>query len=140
MGRLKHLVDKYDLLVFPQNYRFGPKAHLLQPEQQHTTTFHDPGDTRLKWNATPQTVLVIKKIRDEDVKEPFVQLIRCLLKVSLNTLANILSFTDFVNLHHISELLSSSGFQLTASRSTCSTIRYNRIKWGCYYNKPSNDD
>ena len=83
MGRMKSLPARYELLMFPQNYRFGPKAHLLQPEQQHVTTVHDPGNTRLKWNAAPQTVLVIKKIRDDDVNDPFVKLVRCLLKVNL---------------------------------------------------------
>ncbi|OQV12611.1 NAD kinase [Hypsibius exemplaris] len=72
------------------NCRFGPKAQLFQPAAEDTDqldvsaassfNYHDPGNTRLNWYTLPQSVLVIKKARDHDVLEPFVQLIRCLLR------------------------------------------------------------
>ena len=86
-------VDNEPFILPSQNCRFGPKAQLFEPpagdQDQDASSlassvaaYHDPGNTRLNWYTTPQSVLVIKKPRDHDVLEPFVSLIRCLLRVS----------------------------------------------------------
>jgi len=45
-------------------------------------TIQDPSSQILKWRAAPKTVLVIKKIWDDVVDEPFVQLASWLVQVS----------------------------------------------------------
>uniref|UniRef100_G1THB2 NAD(+) kinase n=1 Tax=Oryctolagus cuniculus TaxID=9986 RepID=G1THB2_RABIT len=52
---------------------FGPKACVLQNPQ---TIMHiqDPASQRLTWNKPPKSVLVIKKIRDARLLQPFKEL------------------------------------------------------------------
>ncbi|XP_047411487.1 NAD kinase isoform X2 [Sciurus carolinensis] len=52
---------------------FGPKACVLQNPQ---TIMHiqDPASQRLTWNKSPKSVLVIKKIRDASLLQPFKEL------------------------------------------------------------------
>ncbi|KAK2500591.1 hypothetical protein MC885_019181, partial [Smutsia gigantea] len=52
---------------------FGPKACVLQNPQ---TVMHiqDPASQRLTWNKPPKSVLVIKKIRDSSLLQPFKEL------------------------------------------------------------------
>ncbi|XP_007943704.1 NAD kinase [Orycteropus afer afer] len=52
---------------------FGPKACVLQNPQ---TIMHiqDPASQRLTWNKAPKSVLVIKKIRDASLLQPFKEL------------------------------------------------------------------
>jgi len=45
------------------------------------STIQDPSSQILKWRAAPKTVLVIKKIWDDVVDEPFVQLASWLVQV-----------------------------------------------------------
>jgi len=45
-------------------------------------TIQDPSSQILKWRTSPKTVLIIKKIRDDAVDEPFVQLALWLVQVS----------------------------------------------------------
>jgi hypothetical protein len=45
-------------------------------------TIQDPASQRLTWYKPPLTVLVIKKVRDVSVLQPFVQLVRWLIEVS----------------------------------------------------------
>lgn len=44
----------------------------------------DPASQRLTWNKPPVNVLVIRKIRDESLVEPFKQLCRFLVEVRRN--------------------------------------------------------
>ncbi|XP_064137169.1 NAD kinase isoform X4 [Loxodonta africana] len=52
---------------------FGPKACVLQNPQ---TIMHiqDPASQRLTWNKAPKSVLVVKKIRDASLLQPFKEL------------------------------------------------------------------
>ncbi|XP_015446033.1 NAD kinase isoform X3 [Pteropus alecto] len=52
---------------------FGPKACVLQNPQ---TIMHiqDPASQRLTWNKSPKSVLVIKKIQDTSLLQPFKEL------------------------------------------------------------------
>ncbi|XP_044919477.1 NAD kinase isoform X2 [Mustela putorius furo] len=52
---------------------FGPKACVLQNPQ---TIMHiqDPASQRLTWNKSPKSVLVVKKIRDASLLQPFKEL------------------------------------------------------------------
>nr|XP_021539033.1 NAD kinase isoform X2 [Neomonachus schauinslandi] len=52
---------------------FGPKACVLQNPQ---TIMHiqDPASQRLTWNKSPKSVLVIKKIQDASLLQPFKEL------------------------------------------------------------------
>uniref|UniRef100_A0A2K5J7H9 Uncharacterized protein n=1 Tax=Colobus angolensis palliatus TaxID=336983 RepID=A0A2K5J7H9_COLAP len=52
---------------------FGPKACVLQNPQ---TIMHiqDPASQRLTWNKSPKSVLVIKKMRDASLLQPFKEL------------------------------------------------------------------
>lgn len=52
---------------------FGPKACVLQNPQ---TIMHiqDPARQRLTWNKSPKSVLVIKKVRDASLLQPFKEL------------------------------------------------------------------
>jgi NAD+ kinase len=45
-------------------------------------TIQDPASQRLTWYKPPLTVLVIKKVRDVSVLQPFVQLVKWLIQVS----------------------------------------------------------
>lgn len=45
-------------------------------------TIQDPASQRLTWYKPPLTVLVIKKVRDVSVLQPFVQLVKWLIEVS----------------------------------------------------------
>ncbi|XP_037684725.1 NAD kinase isoform X2 [Choloepus didactylus] len=58
---------------------FGPKACVLQNPQ---TIMHiqDPASQRLTWNKRPKSVLVIKKIRDAGLLQPFKQLCEYLVE------------------------------------------------------------
>ncbi|XP_077007694.1 NAD kinase [Tamandua tetradactyla] len=58
---------------------FGPKACVLQNPQ---TIMHiqDPASQRLTWNKCPKSVLVIKKIRDASLLQPFKQLCEYLME------------------------------------------------------------
>uniref|UniRef100_A0A8C3A427 NAD(+) kinase n=1 Tax=Cyclopterus lumpus TaxID=8103 RepID=A0A8C3A427_CYCLU len=52
---------------------FGPKACMLQ--NPHTVMhIQDPASQRLTWNKPPKSVLVIKKIRDASLLQPFKEL------------------------------------------------------------------
>uniref|UniRef100_A0A8C6LAA9 NAD(+) kinase n=1 Tax=Nothobranchius furzeri TaxID=105023 RepID=A0A8C6LAA9_NOTFU len=52
---------------------FGPKACIL-PNPTSVMHIQDPASQRLTWNKPPVNVLVIRKIRDESLVEPFKQL------------------------------------------------------------------
>ncbi|KAM8864235.1 NAD kinase isoform 1-T1 [Spinachia spinachia] len=53
--------------------KFGPKACMLQ--NPHTIMhIQDPASQRLTWNKPPKSVLVIKKIRDASLLQPFKEL------------------------------------------------------------------
>ncbi|XP_062962258.1 NAD kinase isoform X1 [Cynocephalus volans] len=58
---------------------FGPKACVLQNPQ---TIMHiqDPARQRLTWNKSPKSVLVIKKIRDASLLQPFKELCTYLME------------------------------------------------------------
>ncbi|XP_063091360.1 NAD kinase isoform X2 [Cavia porcellus] len=58
---------------------FGPKACVLQNPQ---TIMHiqDPASQRLTWNKSPKSVLVIKKIRDASLLQPFKELCMYLME------------------------------------------------------------
>ncbi|XP_071073929.1 NAD kinase isoform X6 [Dasypus novemcinctus] len=58
---------------------FGPKACVLQNPQ---TIMHiqDPASQRLTWNKCPKSVLVIKKIRDASLLQPFKELCEYLME------------------------------------------------------------
>lgn len=47
-------------------------------------TIQDPASQRLTWYKPPLTVLVIKKVRDVTILQPFVQLVRWLIEVSIS--------------------------------------------------------
>lgn len=44
-------------------------------------TIQDPASQRLTWYKTPMTVLVVKKVRDSTVLQPFVELVKWLIVV-----------------------------------------------------------
>ncbi|XP_029012612.1 NAD kinase isoform X2 [Betta splendens] len=52
---------------------FGPKACMLQ-NPHAVMHIQDPASQRLTWNKPPKSVLVIKKIRDATLLEPFKEL------------------------------------------------------------------
>ncbi|XP_042336204.1 NAD kinase isoform X2 [Sceloporus undulatus] len=62
---------------------FGPKACMLQNPK---TIMHiqDPGSQRLTWNKPPKSVLVIKKIRDASLLQPFKEL--CIYLTEVNNM------------------------------------------------------
>ncbi|MDJ8942409.1 hypothetical protein PTQ20_15455, partial [Clostridium perfringens] len=62
------------------NCKFGPKASVMK-NQANVLTIQDPGSQRLTWYKSPLTVLIIKKILDEQVIQPFFDLSLWLLKV-----------------------------------------------------------
>ncbi|KAJ1521255.1 hypothetical protein ONE63_002938 [Megalurothrips usitatus] len=57
---------------------FGPCGRILKNSGM-VMTVQDPASQRLTWNRRPLTVLVIKKVRDCAVLQPFVQLARWLV-------------------------------------------------------------
>ncbi|XP_051944003.1 NAD kinase b [Hippocampus zosterae] len=58
---------------------FGPKACIL-PNPTSVMHIQDPASQRLTWNKPPVNVLVIRKIRDESLAEPFKELCRFLVE------------------------------------------------------------
>ncbi|XP_057712840.1 NAD kinase b isoform X2 [Corythoichthys intestinalis] len=58
---------------------FGPKACIL-PNPTSVMHIQDPASQRLTWNKPPVNVLVIRKIRDESLVEPFKDLCRFLVE------------------------------------------------------------
>ncbi|GLD50889.1 NAD kinase-like isoform X1 [Lates japonicus] len=54
---------------------FGPKACIL-PNPTSVMHIQDPASQRLTWNKPPVNVLVIRKIRDDSLVEPFKELCR----------------------------------------------------------------
>uniref|UniRef100_A0A4W4GCR6 NAD(+) kinase n=2 Tax=Electrophorus electricus TaxID=8005 RepID=A0A4W4GCR6_ELEEL len=58
---------------------FGPKACIL-PNPTSVMHIQDPASQRLMWSKPPVNVLVIRKIRDEGLLEPFKELCRFLVK------------------------------------------------------------
>ncbi|KAM6978000.1 NAD kinase [Aplochiton taeniatus] len=52
---------------------FGPKACMLQ-NPQAVMHIQDPASQKLTWNKPPKSVLVIKKIRDASLLQPFKEL------------------------------------------------------------------
>lgn len=63
-----------------QNVNFGPKACIVHT-QSAVLTIQDPSSQRLTWSKPPFTVLVIKKMFDASVIQPFVELVRWLISV-----------------------------------------------------------
>uniref|UniRef100_A0AAX7SRN8 NAD(+) kinase n=1 Tax=Astatotilapia calliptera TaxID=8154 RepID=A0AAX7SRN8_ASTCA len=59
---------------------FGPKACMLQ-NPHAVMHIQDPASQRLTWNKPPKSVLVIKKIRDASLLQPFKELCRFLTEV-----------------------------------------------------------
>ncbi|KAI4810202.1 hypothetical protein KUCAC02_019043 [Chaenocephalus aceratus] len=62
-----------------QATHFGPKACIL-PNPTSVMHIQDPASQRLTWNKPPVNVLVIRKIRDESLVEPFKELCRFLVE------------------------------------------------------------
>ncbi|XP_014663475.1 PREDICTED: NAD kinase-like isoform X2 [Priapulus caudatus] len=60
-------------------YNFGPKARTMK-NSAGLMSIQDPASLRLTWYKTPFSVLVIKKIYDEDIIRPFVEIISHLVK------------------------------------------------------------
>ncbi|XP_048206041.1 NAD kinase [Perognathus longimembris pacificus] len=58
---------------------FGPKACVL-PNPQTIMHIQDPASQRLTWNKSPKSVLVIKKIRDASLLQPFKELCMYLME------------------------------------------------------------
>ncbi|KAM8850729.1 NAD kinase b isoform 2-T4 [Spinachia spinachia] len=58
---------------------FGPKACIL-PNPTSVMHIQDPASQRLTWNKPPANVLVIRKVRDESLVEPFKELCRFLVE------------------------------------------------------------
>ncbi|XP_034742609.1 NAD kinase b isoform X1 [Etheostoma cragini] len=58
---------------------FGPKACIL-PNPTSVMHIQDPASQRLTWNKPPVNVLVIRKIRDESLIEPFKEICRFLVE------------------------------------------------------------
>lgn len=59
---------------------FGPKACMLQ-NPHAVMHIQDPASQRLTWNKPPKSVLVIKKIRDASLLQPFKELCTFLTEV-----------------------------------------------------------
>ncbi|XP_036453123.1 NAD kinase b [Colossoma macropomum] len=58
---------------------FGPKACIL-PNPTSVMHIQDPASQRLTWSKPPLNVLVIRKVRDEGLLEPFKELCRFLVE------------------------------------------------------------
>ncbi|XP_055342708.1 NAD kinase-like [Paramacrobiotus metropolitanus] len=114
--RLRHLSAEFDgigrrtrSLAGPSPVcHFGPKAQLFHSDKGIVTTVNDPGTTRLNWSSFPQNVLVVKKVRDLDVLEPFVQLLQYLLEKEMTIFIeqsvlseeHLLENSEFANMKH----------------------------------------
>lgn len=59
--------------------KFGPKASLHQPTQS-SLPMQYPTDPMLRWESAAENVMVIKKIHDPSLDEPFVKLVSWLVK------------------------------------------------------------
>ncbi|XP_024086448.1 NAD kinase-like isoform X5 [Cimex lectularius] len=59
--------------------QFGPCGRILKNSAM-VITIQDPASQRLTWYKPPLTVLVIKKVRDVSVLQPFVQLVHWLIQ------------------------------------------------------------
>lgn len=55
-------------------------------------TIQDPASQRLTWYKTPMTVLVVKKVRDSTVLQPFVELVKWLIVVNYDLVFSYQSF------------------------------------------------
>ncbi|KAL4635856.1 NAD kinase-like isoform X2 [Arapaima gigas] len=62
-----------------QATHFGPKACIL-PNPTSVMHIQDPASQRLTWNKSPVNVLVIRKIRDQSLLEPFKELCKFLIE------------------------------------------------------------
>lgn len=58
-----------------------PVVHLPQRELLSLRHIQDPASQRLTWNKSPKSVLVIKKIRDASLLQPFKELCVYLMEV-----------------------------------------------------------
>lgn len=54
-------------------------------------TIQDPASQRLTWNKLPSSVLVIKKIHDSLIIQPFLDLVQWLIWVRMTFFAKMLS-------------------------------------------------
>ncbi|XP_018908385.2 NAD kinase isoform X4 [Bemisia tabaci] len=59
--------------------QFGPCGRIMK-NSALVMTIQDPASQRLTWYKPPLSVLVIKKVRDVSVLQPFVQLVRWLME------------------------------------------------------------
>uniref|UniRef100_UPI00398F3062 NAD kinase-like isoform X1 n=1 Tax=Pristiophorus japonicus TaxID=55135 RepID=UPI00398F3062 len=59
--------------------KFGPKACMLQ-NPKAVMHIQDPASQRLTWNKPPKSILVIKKIQDERLLQPFKELCMFLME------------------------------------------------------------
>ncbi|XP_021914467.1 NAD kinase-like isoform X3 [Zootermopsis nevadensis] len=59
--------------------QFGPCGRIMKNSAM-VMTIQDPASQRLTWYKPPLTVLVIKKVRDVSVLQPFVQLVNWLIE------------------------------------------------------------
>ncbi|XP_046405371.1 NAD kinase-like isoform X2 [Ischnura elegans] len=59
--------------------QFGPCGRIMKNSAM-VMTIQDPASQRLTWYKPPLTVLVIKKVRDASVLQPFVQLVKWLIE------------------------------------------------------------
>ncbi|CAG2165483.1 unnamed protein product [Oppiella nova] len=59
-------------------YQFGPCGRIMK-NSTVVMTIQDPASQRLTWNKPPISVLVIKKIHDSLVIQPFIDLVRWLI-------------------------------------------------------------
>ncbi|XP_018609039.1 NAD kinase b isoform X2 [Scleropages formosus] len=58
---------------------FGPKACIL-PNPTSVMHIQDPASQRLTWNKSPVNVLVVRKVRDQSLLEPFKELCKFLIE------------------------------------------------------------
>ncbi|XP_052226903.1 NAD kinase-like isoform X4 [Dreissena polymorpha] len=79
-GRLLRNRRAHSLYGVSPNCKFGPKGSLLD-NSGTVLTIPDPGSQKLNWHKAPLTVLVVKKIYDESVLQPFKNLISWLIEV-----------------------------------------------------------
>ncbi|CAH1772485.1 unnamed protein product [Owenia fusiformis] len=61
------------------NCYFGPKGRIMK-NSANTLTIQDPGSQRLTWYNVPKTTLIIKKIFDDTVWQPFKDIATWLVK------------------------------------------------------------
>ncbi|KAK2703534.1 NAD kinase-like [Artemia franciscana] len=59
--------------------QFGPCGRIMKNSAM-VMTIQDPASQRLTWYKPPLTVLVIKKVRDAAVLQPFIQLVKWLIQ------------------------------------------------------------